>query len=319
MFHEFPNSEPAIANSGTGVTKKEHHRPPSEKLDAQPRITIFAIPKAFEGAVGLIQRNAIRSWARLQPRVDVLLIGQEAGIAEVAAELGVRHCPHLKCNSQGTPLVSDAFETVQRNSSSPILVYCNCDVILLKSFVKAIERICDEQLNSFVAFGRRTDLHVDQEIHFDNRLELESLLTHCHEQGQPSSVVCKEYFAFTRGVYDEVPPFAVGRGNWDNWMIHAAKVRHVPVIDISQVAIAIHQSHDYGHLGGSRWRCYVDGSEALENQRLGGGRHLISGSTPTHVLNDRGIRKLWFSRWNLAFWADFPRFVGLLNRLLRSR
>ena len=47
--------------------------------------TFFAMPKAFRGHVGMIQRNAIGSWLRLTPRPEILLFGDDEGIAEFAA------------------------------------------------------------------------------------------------------------------------------------------------------------------------------------------------------------------------------------------
>ena len=38
-------------------------------------LTIFAMPKAFSGHTGMIQNNAIRSWARLDPKPEILLFG----------------------------------------------------------------------------------------------------------------------------------------------------------------------------------------------------------------------------------------------------
>ena len=43
-------------------------------------VTIFAIPKTFEGHIGIIQRNAIRSWAQLAG-IEILLLGDEPGTA----------------------------------------------------------------------------------------------------------------------------------------------------------------------------------------------------------------------------------------------
>ena len=248
-----------------------------------PLMTIFAVPKPFNnstsGSVDLIQRNAIRSWACLHPQVEVLLIGDESGIKETADELGVRHVQGLKSNSRGTPLLSSAFELAYRETTSPILAYCNSDVILFGDFQRSIERIELADIREFVAFGRRTDLQVSHEIDFQNRHDVETLLSLCQQQGRPSSIVCKEYFVFNRDLFKSIPEFAVGRGNWDNWMIQWAKnVKQVPVIDISKSAKVLHQSHDYSHTGKGRWNCYVSGHEAQENMRLAAGRHLISGS-----------------------------------------
>jgi hypothetical protein len=36
-------------------------------LRIRSALTIFAVPKPFEGHIGMIQRNAIRSWKGLRP------------------------------------------------------------------------------------------------------------------------------------------------------------------------------------------------------------------------------------------------------------
>lgn len=281
---------------------------------SEPLLTIFAVPKPFDGTTDLIQRNAIRSWSRLKPLVDVLLIGDEFGIKEAADEFGVRHTSELRRNKFGTPLLSSAFETARNESTAPILVYCNSDLILLDDFVRSMQVIDGSSLGkSFVAFGRRIDMAVDNEIDFENQLAVESLLKNSRKQGKYSSVVCKDFFAFNRDLYRNIPDFAVGRGNWDNWMVHSAKlVNRVPVINISQMATVIHQSHDYSHVGNSRLSCYVTGCEAQQNQRLAGGRNLISGSTATWRLDHSGLKKIRMNRLNLSFWSDVPRFLKLL-------
>ena len=43
------------------------------------RITIFTIPKAFEGHNGIIQRNAIKSWLKLDPRPHIIPFRQRKG------------------------------------------------------------------------------------------------------------------------------------------------------------------------------------------------------------------------------------------------
>ena len=51
-------------------------------------LTIFTSPKPFtDPHIATIQRNAIRSWQSLGEEVEVLLIGEEPGIAEAAVDL----------------------------------------------------------------------------------------------------------------------------------------------------------------------------------------------------------------------------------------
>ena len=55
-----------------------------------PLLSIFSAPKAFtDPHINIIQRNAIQSWLHLGPEVEVFLVGDEPGMAEAAAELGV--------------------------------------------------------------------------------------------------------------------------------------------------------------------------------------------------------------------------------------
>lgn len=283
-------------------------------------ITIFALPKAFVGNADRIQSNAFRSWMQLSPAVDVLLLGDEEGISEFAAEQGIAHIGDVERNSNGTPLVSSAFSLARQASSSSVLVYCNSDVILDGSFVQTMESLSNQsQFQQWLAIGQRTDVAIDRDLNFDDEAQLQWLQQHSSANGKKSSHVCKEYFAFSRDLFAEVPPFAVGRGNWDNWMVASAKRSGVPVIDLSKHVSAIHQSHDYTHMQGSRMNCYVNGDEARENQRLAGGRNLISGSVCTHRLGVDGVSKIGVVRGAIDFLDDVPRFIKLMIQLMLSR
>ena len=49
-----------------------------------PLITLFSAPKPFTNPhIAMIQRNAIKSWTLL-PDVEVILLGEEEGLAEAA-------------------------------------------------------------------------------------------------------------------------------------------------------------------------------------------------------------------------------------------
>ena len=313
---------PNFAGSGLGFDEQSGRlnvalNKSDRNSTATPLITIFAIPKPFDTSTDQIQRNAINSWSRLGPNVDVLLIGDETGIAETAAELQVGHVGGLEINQHGTPLVSSAFEIAHRETRSPFLVYCNCDVILMPDFIDAIKLLAlDQSHPRLVAFGRRTDLKVETEIDFDQPQQIQQLLRDCDRNGVAASNACKEYFIFNRQLYSNVPDFAVGRGNWDNWIIHFAKQQNIPAISLSDTVRVIHQEHNYAHTGSSRFQCYVSGEEARENLRLAGGRHLISGSTPSWRLTPTGLVRENGFLLSQNFWSDIPRFARLMLNLL---
>ena len=59
-------------------------------------LTLFTIPKAFQGHTGIIQRNAIKSWTLLDPGCQVILVGDDDGTDKAAEELNVRHISDVK-------------------------------------------------------------------------------------------------------------------------------------------------------------------------------------------------------------------------------
>ena len=292
-------------------------------MNSKPLITLFTMPKSFSDSsdhTTIIQTNAIRSWAKLGPRVEVVLVGDEPGIANAAKQLGVQHSRQLQYNDRGTPLVNSAFETVRSTSETPLLAYCNSDVILTDDFVATLQRLIElKQGEPFVAFGRRIDLKVEAEIDFDLANSMSDVLDRAKSEGQICSQVCKEYFAFSRCVYQSIPAFAIGRGNWDNWMIHSAKQNGTPVINVSHHVTAIHQLHNYKHAKANRRSVYMTGAEARENQRLAGGRHWVMGSVGTHRLTPGGIEPEKTLLLNPHFWADVPRFLRLAKNLVLNQ
>ena len=292
-------------------------------MTSKPLITLFTTPKPFadkDDHTTIIQTNAIRSWVRLGPQVQVVLIGEEPGIAMAAKRLGAQHSSQLKYNARRTPLVSSAFETARSMSNTPLLAYCNSDVILTEDFLAAIERLVElKQSEPFVAFGRRIDLKVETEVDFDAPEALAELVARAKSEGKICTQICKEYFVFPRELYHDIPAFAIGRGNWDNWMIHSAKANGTAVINVSHQVTAIHQMHNYKHANAHRRNIYMTGKEAKENQRLGGGRHLVLGSVGTHRLTPNGIEPEKALLLNPHFWADVPRFLRLLKNLVLSR
>jgi hypothetical protein len=220
----------------------------SEQGSAQgtAALTIFAIPKAFRGHIGVIQRNAIEAWTRIQPAPQVLLFGDDEGVGEVARDLGVRHVPQVKRNQWGTPLVSDLFGQAQEIGGTRLLCYVNADIILFEDFTKALSQVAAWR-NRFLMIGRRTDTDITNSIAFAQPDWAEQVREAARTRGQLQIARNIDYFAFTRGLYPAMPPLAVGRFWWDNWLVWKVRSLAVPVVDASEIVTAVHQNHDYSH------------------------------------------------------------------------
>ena len=231
-------------------------------------ITLFSAPKPFtDPHIATIQRNAIRSWSLL-PDVEVILLGEETGLAEAARDLGVKHIPHVERNANGTPLISSMIELARENSSSDLLCIINADMILMPDFVEAA-RTLRLKRDPFVLLSQRWDLDVTHPIEFTQGWQ-NRLLSMVHRQGILHRPAGSDFFLFPRSCYTSIPDFTIGRAGWDNWMIYKARREGWPVIDCTPSVMIVHQNHDYSHLPGGR--PHYEHPDTNENIRLAGGQ-----------------------------------------------
>jgi len=244
-------------------------------------LTICTAPKPFtDPHIALIQRNAIRNWLSLAG-VEVLLVGDEPGLAETAAEFGVAHLPDVERNEWGTPLIPSIFALARRRSAGRLLAYVNADMLFLPDFVEAARRVA-AQTERFLVVGQRWDLDVASELDFSSGWEAR-LRAQVRRSGRLHPPAGSDYFIFPREAFRGMPAFAIGRAGWDNWMIYRARSLGWPVVDATPSVLAIHQNHDYSHLPGGR--PHYDLEESHRNMALAGGeRHMYTLFETSHVL-----------------------------------
>lgn len=231
-------------------------------------ITIFTIPKPFQGHIGLIQRNAIRSWIALRPACEVILLGDEEGVGQMASEFNLCHSPDIPCNEYGTPLLNAAFETAEQLASYPLLCYVNADIILLSDFMATAAQL---QMPKLLMVGRRRNIDIEYSIDFDLPGWEDLILQDVQRRGEMQPPWGSDYFVYAQDTPWKMPPFAVGRPAWDNWFIYRARFLQIPVMDSTNSIIAIHQNHDYSHVPNAGDRTAWDGPETRYNRQLAGG------------------------------------------------
>jgi len=251
-------------------------------------ITIFTIPKPFKGHVGIIQRNAIKSLIHLEPAAEIILMGDEEGVAETAREFNVKHISLIEKNEFGTPLLSSAFATVQKIAKNDILMYANADVIFFQDLVEAVQRVDKPH---FLVCGRRWDLDIAEKINFDDA----EWATKLKSKGTLHGLGGSDYFVFPKDIIT-MPPFIVGRQGWDNWLIYYMRMKKIPVIDATATITALHQNHDYSHSkDGEKKR--VSGPELYYNINVAGGfANMFSLIHANWCLTDKGLQRPKFLR-----------------------
>ena len=228
-------------------------------------ITLFTLPKPFVGHIGMIQRNAIQSWTRLHPDIDILMFGNEQGTADIAAEFGVRHFPDVDVNEYGTPRMTGYFQQAEEAARHSRMCYVNADIILFHDLLDAVAKV---DLPKFVMGGQRTNYDIEKPVDFSRPDWAQALRDSAEENGALHGFSGIDYFVYPRGMFGEIPRFALGRWYWDNWLVYRARRLGGALIDASASVMAIHQNHDYRHIVDLESKRDQGGIESFGNRHL---------------------------------------------------
>ena len=233
------------------------------------RLTLFTTPKPFTGRFHTIQYHALRSWQRALPDADILLIGDEPGAATAAAELGLRHLPHVERGIGDMPTVPALFALAETTSNADYFGYINADILLAPDATMALHHA--SVLPQFLLVGQRWNAHQSPDWRQIKQLR-HYAYRHCWLQTLRGS----DYFFYPRGQWHNLPPLVIGRPYWDSWLIAHALDTSIPVVDATPTLTAIHQRHpahyQFGDadstanlaLTGGRWATLLEANHWLE-------------------------------------------------------
>jgi len=196
-----------------------------------------------------VQRNAIQSWMALAAPCEILLLGDDEGTAEIAAEYGLRHEPNIaRLNNSSPPLSSSIFARGQELASFDLVMYINSDIILLSDFIPTMESILEQRKNSskpYLVVGRRHDLELRERLDFQNPHWERRLRMDTKRRGKIHQVWGIDYFIFRKSDWlKEMPAFTVGANRYDNWLLYRARSVGMDVIDATQGITAIQQEYE---------------------------------------------------------------------------
>jgi hypothetical protein len=229
-------------------------------------ITLFTIPKAFNGHIGIIQSNAIRSWKEIHSDVEIFICGNDDGVAEFAKSENLRHIANVKTTVEGTPILDSIFRQVANQAKNQVLCFVNTDIILFDDVLKPLNRM---SYKDYLIVGPRYNVDIEEEIVFDGVGNWKKYVLDLVDLNKNSGRFGSDFFIFPKtSVCTNIPPFAVGRPAWDNWMFFNALRKNIPLIDSCKTIINVHQNHDYSHMKETHLNFAWEGPEGNRNRFL---------------------------------------------------
>lgn len=270
-------------------------------------ITFLTTAKSFLGAARTRQLNAIGSWRRIDPDVQILLFGTGEGYADVVREAGLEWVPNVPSSANGCPRADSMFAMAEPLARHAVKALVNCDIILTSDVVSATERIT---LPRYVIVAQRWDVRVDRPIEFTHEWE-GRVRTLAHTHGSRMGPSGIDMFLYRGSVWSDLPELVVGRAGYDNYLVFHCRTRGIPVIDATDVLTPVHQVHSYSHLAGGKEEAFL-GEDAQQNIRAAGGLdYLFTIQDADWRLSHSGLRR---NRCR----GDWRRYA-LTNRLVNGR
>ena len=184
-------------------------------------------------------RLAIASWLACSPSSRVLLFVQRNEFdpsgkfpAELDKEFGegrIIYAGGIRSDHNGVPYINEWFIEGVKYTPSKYICFINSDILLSSKWLPRLKQV-------FTAMEEKKPLIIGQRIDFDLKDSLydELRFDQQHMLGDIDAMVNKsrnsvhspygiDFFAFRADAVpfdvEMVPPFIMGRYNWDNWLI----------------------------------------------------------------------------------------------------
>lgn len=272
-------------------------------------LTFICCPKPFFPQFKDIQNNAIMSWTKLLCVDKIIICGDDEGVEDYATNLiatnnnvpnKIEYIKKIEKNSYGTPLVNFLFKLGADKSISGRVCYINADIILLKDFDETFQSFILQypKQKDFLLIGRRWDWHNPTPIDFNNS-EWQTIVSEkAKKDGEWHAITGIDYFIHSKTTYPNIPPFALGRFIWDNWIVgNAQNNKNVMTVDLTNTVFCIHQDCPWfmnkNLVNTADKKKALQGPEALINKKLGGnikGRNIKTGTNFKSTKNGNTIK-----------------------------
>jgi hypothetical protein len=285
-----------------------------------PILTLFTWPKSFgDRHIARIQRNAARSWVRLEPHPEILVFGDAPGGVEYCAEFGLKRVPDPMDVIDRTVRLRDMAAHAEAISDTPFYCFVNADIILTDSLMEGL-KIVSARFERFLLGASPWNVNVTEDLTFGEGWEA-ALEQKARAENDPRPRACSDFFLYPKGYLASAPELLIGRAYVDNGLMWYVRKRRDALIDGTPGIFSFHQRHEYKHLGENAGK-QGEAPGALWNIRAVGGRgHLFTWANATDHYTRHGIRPYWpgrLCRWSTHAVAG-SRASSAFNSLVWSK
>lgn len=182
-----------------------------------------------------IQRRALESWLALEPQPQVIVIGNDPGTKEVCREFDLTHVRKVRKSRTSAPYIDDFIKKAEIVANHDIMLLVSGDIILKQDTISTAEAV-SSNFTKYCLCARKMN------VKHGGGIIKESHWAHWR---------AGDYFMHSKGMFETIPQFLMGRCALDNWMFRHA-IREDAMIDASGSVTVYHQEHEHKRHDGGR-------------------------------------------------------------------
>lgn len=203
-------------------------------------LTIVSTCKPLTGEFYTEHYNAIMSWKNLRIKPNIIIVGNDAGVAEFCAQHNIKHIPEVRKLNNKRPLVNDIIKKAYENSNDDYFAYINADIILMDDFSDTFETFIKQygHVNSFLLTAIRYNVDNFHLLDFKSDWQNDVIKTFKGYYEKPCAI---DMFVHKRDNYLDMPDFPVGVYLFDTWMINKGISNFDMSVDITPTCKIYHQ------------------------------------------------------------------------------
>lgn len=195
---------------------------------------------------GILQYNAIKSWSLINPKPQILIMGDDPGVKELCEELQVTHIKDIETeqddsSNKGVPIFSSMVKIAEEMARPDDTMLCmSSDIIIFQNIIKARQALINKFENGFCGVVQRSNKKIIEKIDFENKKWADEVLAGCQLHNPCSG----DIFMFSKGFWEnEMPPFMIGRSRVDTWMFWYGSEKKL-LVDMTKAIKIVHQLHE---------------------------------------------------------------------------
>lgn len=266
-------------------------------------MTFITTFKPFKPPFDTIQLNALRSWLRFCPPCEIVVIGAEEGVEEAIGDMPyVTTVSTVKRSASGAPLLDDFIRTGELLAKHELICLVNGDIIIADDILRVVKIVKKRFNNRFLLTCRRYNTIITELINSNWHEKIKLLRDQIRTAYLGRKPRGTDLFVFGKGLFDEIPPFAIGRLVHARWFIYKGLSMGIPVIDATDVLTVIHQQHSYAHItepsvqnaflkGKAGYDAVVLSRDYMHNLTVGGVAAYFSEDDCNYILTRQGLSR----------------------------